>query len=323
MSGPVAPGLAVTLYPGDSARDLEGGRALLEEARPPIVQLHTVPGPKSAAVADEVRRIVPGARIWFGIPANPLVRDDGPARAARMALTARSIGAEAIVLNCERPSAAGNPGWTPDTTPCLTPAEIDERMRRLLGFVAPELGAMVLGFTSHDMPLWHHLPWAAALGKDSPVRLHLPQQYAAPSRSKKEPSLPAPTSWKAARKRAEDSDGQWLRLVRSGVVRADLGPGGAGFATYGQCHDIVSAGVMLVADRTDISCVWALNAATGEPDRRKFPKCDALGAFAIRALMRVRREAGEGAGSIARWQASNGLEPDGIVGPRTLAALGL
>lgn len=321
MSPPVAPGLAATLY--DDSADLRaawaGAKALLTEARVPIVQLHATPSKSLAPVVAEIRAALPGGRIWVGVPGNTYVRDDGPARIAKVTRAARELGAECMVLNCERPSAPGNPGWVP--TVALSAAELDARMRRVLAAIAPELGDMVLGFTSHDMPQWHPIPWRAALGAESPVRLHLPQQYAAPPRSSSEPSLPPATGWRGAKNRAEASDTEWRKLARAGIVRADLAPGGAGFATYGQAHDIATAGVMLIADRTDVSALWALDGRTGLADRAKRPKCDAAGAKAIRTLQRIRREVGEGAGSIARWQAKHGLDPDGVWGAKSEAAL--
>lgn len=325
MSPPVAPGLAATLY--DGSADLRaawaGAKALLTEARVPIVQLHATPSKSLAPVVAEIRAALPGVRTWVGVPGNTYVRDDGPTRIAKVTRTARDLGAECMVLNCERPSAPGNPGWVP--TVALSAAELDARMRRVLAAIALELGDMVLGFTSHDMPQWHPIPWRAALGAESPVRLHLPQQYAAPPRSSSEPSLPPATSWRGAKNRAEASDTEWRKLARAGVVRADLAPGGDGFATYGQAHDIATAGVMLIADRTAVSALWALDGRTGLADRSKRPKCDALGALAIRALMHVRRAVGEGAGagSIARWQAAHALEADGVAGAATFSALAL
>lgn len=326
MTRPVPPGLALTLY--DGSADLRaawlGSRALLTEVRPPVIQLHAYPTAALVPTIDEIRRTLPGVRLWLGLPGNSLVRDGGPKKAAGYVKLCRSWGIEAFVLNCEGPSSAGAAGWTTATTPTLTPAQLDARMRAVLAAVAPELGPMRLGFTSHDMPQWHHLPWAAALGAESPVTLHLPQQYAAPARSSKEPSGPPPaTGWKGARARADKSDAEWAKLVAKGTVRADLAPGGDGFVHYGQLHDISAAGVALLLDRTASSAGWTLNARTGQSDRTKRPSCDDQGALAVRALHRARAVVGSEPGSLARYQAQAGLVADGVCGPRTLQALGL
>lgn len=320
MTPPVPPGLALTLYDGSANLRSAwlGSKALLCEVRPPVVQLHAYPTSALEAVLDDIRRELVGVRIWVGLPGNSLVNDGGPAKAAKYTRLCRSWGVEAFVLNCESGKGAG---WTPTSGNKLTPEQLDTRMRAVLAAVRPELGPMVLGFTSHDMPQWHHIPWGAALGPESPVRLHLPQQYAAPMRSKTEAALPPATGWKGAKARADKSDEAWAKFVARGVVRPDLGPGGEGFVHYGQLHDITTAGVALLLDRTAVAAGWTLNARTGQADRSKRPSCDAEGALALRILGALHRAVGPGAGAIARWQATRGLEPDGVVGPKTLAAL--
>lgn len=321
-TAPVAPGLAVTLYPGDSMRVVEAQRALLTRARPAIIQLHTDPGPKSAAVADALRALLPGVRLWWGIPGNRLVRDDGPAEVRKVVRAARGYGAEAVVLNCEGPSKPGLPGWTPATTLALTPAQLEARMAAVVKAAGEELGPLRLGFTSHDRAS-HKIPWGAALGAASPVTFHLPQQYASPGRSKTEKSIPSPASWKSARARAEKSDASFAELVAAGTIRADLGPGGAGYFVYSQVHDITTEGVCLLLDRTAVACAWSLDARPRSTPRSLFPDYDEAGARALEAMGAIHRAVGAGPGAVQRYQASAGLSPDGVVGPRTLQALGL
>lgn len=323
MSPPVAPGLAVTLYPGDSMRVVEAQRALLTRVRPAIVQLHTEPGPKSAAVADALRAMLPGVRVWWGIPGNKLVRDNGPAVVRKIVRAARELGAEAVVLNCESPSKPGLPGWTPATTPALTPAQLEARMAAVVKAAGEELGpSMRLGFTSHDRAS-HKIPWGAALGAASPVTFHLPQQYASPGRSKGEESIPALASWKAARARAEKSDASFAELVAKGTIRADLGPGGAGYFVYSQIHDVTTAGVCLLLDRTAVACAWSLDSRPRTTPRASFPDYDEAGARALEVMGAIHREVGASPGAVARWQALHGLEADGVFGAKSEAALGL
>ena len=75
---------------------------------------------------------------------------------------------------------------------------------------------------------------------------------------------------------------------------------------------MTAAGAAVVLDRTDIARAWAI------PTRH-----DAAGLLGLRAVLLCRARAGRSAGAVARWQASEGLVADGVVGPRTLAALGL
>lgn len=323
MSGaPIAPGLSLTLYPGDDPRALAASLPLLEEARPEVVQLHTAPGPNSGRLVEQLRARLPGVRVWLGIPANPLVRETGRATARRFARTARELGAEAMILNCERPSKAGWSGWSTGSLG-LTAATLADRMTAMLeGAAEGADGRLVLGFTSHDLPEGHPIPWRQALGPGSPVRLHLPQQYPAPTRKRGQPP-PTPTSRRAAIARATKSDAQWAEQVARGVVRPDLAPGGEGFVVYTQLHDIELAGICALLDRTPLAAAWALDTQTGDARRERHPRCDDVGARAVRVVAAVRREAGPAPGAVARWQAARGLVADGIVGAKTLAALGL
>lgn len=326
-TAPIAPGLCTTLYDGSANLRAAwlGSRKLLTEAAVPIVKLHAYPTSELARTLDEVRKAMPAVRIHVATPGNVLVKNDGPEKGAKYARLCASWGIELFELNLEKSSSATGPGWTPDSGTKYSPEELDRRAKLLLDAIRPELGpTMKLGLTSHDKPKRFKLPWGALLGLSSPVSMHAPQEYASPPRSDDEPNgPPAPTSWRGAKARADASDADWLALATAGAIRADLAPGGKGFAVYGQVHDITTAGVMLLADRSDVACVWALDGRTGLADRTKRPKCDAAGAKAIRTLQRIRREVGEGAGSIARWQAAHGLEADGVAGSKTLQALGL
>lgn len=314
VSPPVAPGLAVTVHhqgPGILPA-LRAALPHLRAIRPDIVILHTTPDPTDAEACAVVREL--GARVWLQAPANPLVQGT-VAQATRTAVRwqeeAARLGAEVLSLNLEGPSAPGLQGWTArDREPR---AALGARASAILAAMAGH-GGPVLAVSSHDCPDWHHLPWGALLGPTSPVRLHLPQVYSAPG-SKDAP----PTTIRGSRARWTMQAEQWGRWVERGAVRADLAPGGAGYVCYAQAHSHEVAAACSLLDRSALAASWALPLEVDRPKGR----ADAAGVLALRADAELRRRVGHEPGRVARYQASAGLVADGVVGPRTLAALGL
>ena len=96
---------------------------------------------------------------------------------------------------------------------------------------------LALGFTSHDMPQWFRLAGDVLFGASSKVTLHAPQNYPA------DPHQPGLEGFGDADSRVRASAARWSELVTRGRIRADLGPGGAGWAPYGQLHGLTPAGV--------------------------------------------------------------------------------
>jgi hypothetical protein len=303
----MTPGLVVTLHHQGAGimPALRGAYLALRAIRPDVVMLHTTPDPSDAEACAEVRAL--GARLWLQAPGNPLVQGS-PAQAVRTAVAwqreAARLGAEVLSLNLEGPSAPGLQGWTARDPGAR--AQLGSRASAILAAMAAE-GGPVLAMSSHDCPDWHHLPWAALLGPESPVKLHLPQVYSAPGGKGS-----APTTIRGSRARWTMQAEQWARRVERGQVRADLAPGGVGYVCYAQAHSHEVAAACSLYDRSALAASWAL------PGR-----ADAAGILALRADAEMRRRAGHEPGRVARFQASAGLAADGVVGPRTLAALGI
>ena len=251
-----------------------------------------------------------GARLWVAWGANPHVRTartKGPASAldvcARWSAAAHALGAEVLELNGERVGSDNPVDWVIDAPgdAALLPALASS----LIATVRASAPGARVSWTSHDHPRWHRLPWRAILGPGG-VDLHAPQLYAADTRS------PEPEGHRVAAARIASASAQWQSLVDSGDVRRELGPGGAGWTSYGQIHSLTTAGALVVLDSSDTSRAWAL------PTR-----CDVPGVLALEALLTARRLHGRSAGAIRRAQAAHGLAVDGVCGARTLAALGL
>lgn len=282
-----APGLVVTAWgSGGIGRALDEALPVLVAIRPDVVQIHTQPDASDAAAVSRIAREMPDARVWIGAPADTLARTPAtaPKRAAEWARIAAQLGAEVLILNGEAAWKGAAPSLARDVIAAMRSA-------------AP---ALVLGWTSFDHPRWHRLPWGAILGAGG-VDLHLPQVYAAP-----EDGVATRAS---ALARWESAARQWDAL---GDVLPAHRLGGERCVPYVQAHHVSVSGTCALLDRAPLASAWAL------PTRS-----DDAGVLALRADATMRREAGHAPGRIARWQAAHGLVADGILGPHSLAAMGL
>ena len=294
----IDPGLAVTVY-GSLTPSADRLRAI----NPAIVIRHQ---PASQPDVDALRAILPTARLWVQVAANFLAAPTLPADAAcdrvrALVRGAVAVGAEVFSLNGEEVSHPGGEGW--NARDGLPMASLRDRCQRILDAAHEEAaGRLVLGWSSHDCPEWHHLPWGAIFGPDSPVALNLAQVY---------PDRPgAVVGHQEALHRHATMAGQWAQLVAAGAVRADLAPGGAGWVEYVQGAGLAVDGACALFNTSPLAAIWT---APGE--------LDDLGVTAARADQQLRASVGHAAGRVERWQTAHGMVVDGIVGPRTLAAL--
>lgn len=303
-----------TLWSGDGATAAwEGSRDLLLRAQPPAVQIH----------AWEPRPTIDRVRAAFGNPNLPLVVgvgmdgiakrvakgewsiERGVACFVELARRADDAGACAIKWNAEG-------GWKREPNTAER-ARLEEVVRRGLAEVArlyPDLRQL---FTSYDHPGHHSaFPWKAWLGEGSPVTESYWQVYAAGLGKEVNPhrgALPA---------RERSSIASYQKALRARLLRPDVPDGTPGDETdldwrpYLQLHHVHASDTIALAVRYPTTALWAI------PSR-----ADAHGRAAFLALCELHRRGFWGEGSIERFQASRGLVADGIVGPRTLAQLGL
>lgn len=292
LTGPVP-----TLWTSDSvSKAWLDAKPLLIEAKPPAVQLHTwSPG----IVADQVRAALPGVQIIVGVGIDSIARALAGATSTATAVkrflsiadAAAAAGAVAIVWNAEG-------DWK--TRDQALAAKLRVAIREGTAAVAAKHPSLAQWHTAYDQVTMHSsYAWEAWLGEGSPVIGSLPQVYA------------APTTGVAARgalqRREQRCAERWADAVRRRWISAACDR-----QIYLQAHHVPTADTCAVAVKYRWAAFWTI-----------VKRSDEAGQKAFRALCALHRLGYWGDGAIQRFQASAGLAADGIVGPKTLAALGV
>ena len=165
----------------------------------------------------------------------------------------------------------------------------DDDRRRRLGQRLPRRPAQ-----PHPLPVPAYLHPA--------VSLVAPQVYPAVSAD-----LGKEISWLGAHKRLQATRERWQRYP---LCREELRPGKPSWAIYGQLWGHSATAVAWLADQAQVYLGWSI------PDRSQ-----SSGLEGLRLALRLRQLAGPAPGAVARAQRQLGLEPDGIPGALTAAAL--
>jgi len=298
----LAPGVGATIY-GHLPRDI--GEAVCRASD--FVTLHTLADATDVASADRVRNYG-CSRVWLGLPANYFVRlaatkglAAAAAEARRCARVAVDAGMEVVEFNGEGQSDGKKPNdWIPDgPAEAATLARLSET---IIASTGDELdrrgsGAVVL-WTSHDMPSFR-LPWKPILHG---IGGHSPQHY---------PAQKGRTVFqRELMSRVARSQGRWEAAAeRDGLPPAML-PGGDLWVPYYQGHGHDPGALVWGLAEARIARLWAYPGSW-----------DARGLEALQLARALRVAAGWGPEAVERWQGARGLVADGMVGPKTLAAL--
>lgn len=308
----VAPGVGFTVYDPGPGSDLlpllESPEAAELLRASDHVTLHTHADASDVRAAQQLRARHPHLRVWLACPANYLSRMDlerGRAtvllEVSRVARIAADAAVEVLEWNGEGASSGTVAGdWTS--------AAGDSRERARLATLgtavlqASRMGfAGALAWTSHDGVRSFAVPRSVLAHVD----LHAPQHYpAAPGQTASQRTLERRIAWSA---------GQWDVLVREVACPPGTAPWGESWSPYLQGHGH-SLGAL----------VWGLSVArTGR--LWAFPRSwdHGVARDALRLARALRARVGFGPSAVEDWQASQGLEPDGVVGPRTLRSLEL
>ena len=291
--------IALTLWHSDGLRKaLAGALPLLQRVRPDIVQLHASPDglrKDAPGIADEVRRMLPSARVWLGVACDSPARRyaegawtlDRAADALLVAAdAATAVHADTIVWNAEA-------GWKrlDPTRPDCGP--LAQAVVTRCHAAHPEL---VQAHTAYDQPTLHGAyPWAGWLS-DGTVRIALPQVYCAPDEGL--------ASKGALERRYAAHSASWATARRKGWIATET------VVPYLQAHGVPAGQTVTLAGRLGGACFWAA------PTR-----IDDEGEKALRALATLRDAGFAGPDAVTAYQRAKGLVADGIAGPLTMAAL--
>lgn len=284
-----------------------GADALLRRGRPRAVQLHTwTPG----LVAPALRRVLgDDLQIVVGIGVDGIARDvtkgrasvlDGIKAFVRLAQRANICGAVALMHNAEA-------HWKrPPTSP--ERSRLREVIRGALAEIAARYPALVQLHTAYDHPSYHATyPWEAWLGEGSPIVASFVQVYADPG----DGLMAARGALPAREGRALAS---WGAAVRAGWIKEDnpstAAVEGVAWRPYYQAHHVPARDTVASALRHENVSMWAV------PSR-----ADRDGRSAFLALCELDRGDMWSLDALKGFQRTAGLNPDGVYGPLTEAAL--
>lgn len=356
----LAPGHALTLWASDGLPSAVAmAMPLVRELRPARLQLHAGPlglRDHAAAMADGLRRALPGVRLWVGVAWDGWVDEAGDDASVHRLLdriylpaarAASAIGAELLVINSE---AAGK----------AHPAKARRLACEAIDAIRGECPGLALGHTAYDHPHYHPeerdhggaidddeegYPWSAYLGGEAaraegvtlpatgPVDLELPQRYAAPAKPEGRPQPIAAIGSLARRVAA--SKKSFARAVAWGWIDPAVP-----VRSYVQAHHVRPEDTAALGAAEPLA-VWAAPTRIDEggrralrvlcrAERRELDVADLSGPDAATVTAWAQGRVGApGAGvwgpvsraTCAEWLKARGLDGDGRLDARTLAAL--
>lgn len=286
-------------------------RALIEELQPDGLQLHGGVGSLlsyAPAVCQEIRAAMPDVDLWLGVAGDGNKTDCDVRWPAAMAL-AVDCGAKALVLNFE--GSAEYP-WREEKHGTKVRAALAKC--REIG----DKAGVALGHTSwpRAQPSYYGFPyvWESALGGEVVPDFTHPQVYG-PGRGMNGPGgMRAQLDKCTASYDKAEADGQ-IHAVERGLY-------------LGAYHGHTPAGTCHLAQRTHSACYWVVGAPMYPADERALRACCKLWRLGFHGVTMgpdwpELTEDGVEVDGIVDYQRSQGLGPDGVVGPMTLGALSI
>lgn len=271
-----------------------------------IVCLHTAVDRTDISTANAVRSMNPKASVWLGVPANYLSRMDlfrsrnhVLTECDRIASIALDAGVEVLELNGEGSRDGKIVGdWIGPMGDAAEAARLEELGKAVTARLKDKLqGRVALSWTSHD-GTGFRVPRKLLQGVD----LHAPQHYPAYENHV--------VSQRELERRFQWSKGQWDHLAARGIVDPAVCPYGARWSAYLQGWGHTVGALVWGLCEAPTARLWA---CPGSWSDSALP--------ALKAARKIRATYGYGPDAIERFQKAIGLEPDGIVGRLTLAAV--
>lgn len=294
-------GNVITVWNGRSLDSAwRAAMPLVELARPAGIQLHgqwdTLLDQAARAVDKIENQLSYTPDIWLGIAADGDAGAEKPqARWARVAGLAAELGCDAVVINAER-------WWNRD---------LSDDIKEALSVMRNTDCCPPIGHTSFGWPIWSKqypyggypdYPWEAFLGEGGADFTH-PQVYG--------PN----TSYMGLKHRYAAYHWSWGQAKAKGWYRDDL-PFGL-YLEAAEANDTAAA--CSIAQRHESICWWGI-----------VPEMDDMGRLSMLACCLLHQlgywgadDEDKGRDGVHRFQADHGLYQDGLVGPKTLRALGL
>jgi putative peptidoglycan binding protein len=277
-------------------------RAVLDKSRPPVLQVHAGPiwlATKGGALTTEIRAAYPGIRVWWAIAGDAY----GPDPSQEWAQAATAAGAAVVTTICPDPE-----DWTTRPAGMLRKSVNAIRTANPTIEILPNTWAQPLRVPNVFPPpaetgYSDAYPLAELLGQGSPCNGVMRQVYY------DDPDIGIPTERGRGPRSLARSTSDYAVALAEGKIRGDTALEG-----YQQMHGCRCDDLCTVAQSFRICGWWVLN---------YLKDFDADGVRAMWAVCELERRGYGGGNGIVQFQLAAGLTPDGIVGPKTLAALGV
>lgn len=306
--GPIA-----TAWDGDGPmRAIEEGKELLLRARPPTIMVHAW---EAETPLRALRTMLPSTTAYIlGVGVDGIAKRvaKGEWSVAKGVQTMLTLAARAVACRCVAIMWNAEGGWkrTPRSDEA---ARLRDLIRQTLREVARQFPQLAQLFTSYDHPSFHSsFPFPEWVGAESPIVEAHWQVYAAGLGKEVYPhrgALPA---------REKSAIKSYNEAVRKRLIKPDVVDGAPGDDTdldwrpYVQLHHVHAADTVALAVRYPSVSNWAVMSRT-----------DKHGRAALVAQCELWHRGFWGEGAVERFQVSAGLNGDGVLGPRTAAALGM